>query len=58
MAAPFALTPGQANQGILNWKTVQGRDIYKLATAGLYPNDNPKYDGMADNLSTFMSYIK
>src|SRR5210317_1327767 len=54
----FALTPGQANQGILNWTTVQGRDIYKLATAGLYPNDDPKYDGTADNLSTFMSYVK
>src|SRR5210317_359656 len=58
MAAMFALTPGQANQGILNWTTVQGKDIYKLATAGLYPNEDPKYDGTTDNLSTFMSYVK
>ena len=54
MAAPFALSPGLADPGVLNFTTNAGKGIYKYATKSVYSNPEDRYDGSAANLPSFL----
>ena len=54
MAAPFALAPGLADPGILNFTTKTAKGIHKCATKLVHSNPEEKCDGMGPKLPSFL----
>ena len=53
-AAPFALTPSAAIQGVIDFRTAEGRKLYERATARL--GEIP-YDCTPENLFRFIEEV-
>jgi hypothetical protein len=54
MAATFALTPAVAVQGIIDYKTTEGRKLYSNAT---YKLDEGLYNCKPDGLYQFLQSL-
>jgi len=56
--AVFALTPGTANQGVLDYTTERGSHVYKEAIKSLYRKGEDSFSGEEEQLQTFLNRLE
>ena len=50
LVVPFALTPGLATQGIIDFTSSDGKKFYYQATKSIFNDPDEKYDGSQEKL--------
>ena len=57
LVVPFALTPGLATQGIIDFTSSDGKKFYYQATKSIFNDPDEKYDGSQEKLQHFLYYV-